>query len=691
MVCDGRNEHFVFLHYFLTFTCSFKILLLTENQINRLKNCIFTLSLMLITAFAAAQEQPEQIKKSTEKVIINGKVFFLHAVQQGQTVYSISRAYNVTLQDIAAENPGLIPEQVRPGMILKIPVVAKVETPDASYFGLKEADFLYHTVRQGETAYSLSKDYNVPLEVIYSYNPGTSAGIQVDQVIKIPKKKILKKIAEIPVDDEEYIYYKVRKDDTLYTLSKTYGVTVADIVGSNPELRWGLKSGEFIKIPRISQIPEDTLQIAADTLPADTVLQPLSYKECDSIHRATSINLLNVALLLPFFSDYTVELKKSLEDTSGLNNDPIGLAMIRRQSSIKGEYYFEFYEGVLMALDSLRNAGFKLNLFVYDTEKDTNKVKRILAKLESSAPDLIIGPVFPETFRLAADYAAKHQIGIISPLYSRTTQIEGFDNAFQIVPSRETEFDGIAHFASNRLDYNLILIHDADTSNRKENELLKYTLFKRFENDSVIGQVIFKEVKFNDSLLLNLRHSLVHDKKNLVIVSSNNEAYVSVVLSNLDENLKNREIEVLGMPSWLSFRNIDLEYFHNLQVTLLTSFFIDFHDVKTRQFLKKCVRVLGYEPQELKSKGYNLTLLGYDIAFYFIKACLTYGTSFQRCVNYLNINSLLGKYHFVQKAPANGFENTSIVYIRYNKDFTVSKLLPETLVDESTGKYSQVP
>src|SRR4030042_4136793 len=285
MVCDGRNEHFVFLHYFLTFTCSFKILLLTENQINRLKNCIFTLSLMLITAFAAAQEQPEQIKKSTEKIIINGKVFFLHAVQQGQTVYSISRAYNVTLQDIAAENPGLIPEQVRPGMILKIPAVAKVETPDASYFGLKEADFLYHTVRQGETAYSLSKDYNVPLEVIYSYNPGTSAGIQVDQVIKIPKKKILKEIAEIPVDDKEYIYYKVRKDDTLYTLSKIYGVTVADIVESNPELRWGLNAGEFIKIPRISQILADTLQIAADTLRADSILQPLSYEECSSVHR----------------------------------------------------------------------------------------------------------------------------------------------------------------------------------------------------------------------------------------------------------------------------------------------------------------------------------------------------------------------------------------------------------------------
>jgi hypothetical protein len=344
-----------------------------------------------------------------------------------------------------------------------------------------------------------------------------------------------------------------------------------------------------------------------------------------------------------------------------------------------------------MALDSLRNAGFKLNLFVYDTEKDTNKVKKILVRLESNLPDLIIGPVFPETFRLVAEYAAEHRICIVSPLFSRTTQLAGYNNAFQVVPSRETEYEGIACFASNRLNYNLILIHDADTSGRTEIDLLKTTLFKRFENDSIFDQVVFKEVKFNDSLMLNIRHTLVNDKKNLVIVTSNNEAYVSIVLSNLDGVLKNYEIEVLGMSSWLGFRNIDLEYYHNLQVTLLTSFFIDYDDISTRRFIKGCIHFLGYEPQELKSKGYNLTFLGYDIALYFLKACLTYGRDFRKCLNNINVNPLLGKYHFIQRFPSDGFENTSIFYVRFNQDFTVSKLFPETLTHENKGEYSRIP
>ena len=647
---------------------------------------------MLICALAFTQEQPEQIKKSTEKVIINGKVFYLHAVQQGQTVYSISRAYSVTLQDIASENPGLILEQVRPGMILKIPVITKSDLLDASYFGLKEDDFIYHTVRQGENAYFLSKKYNVTLDVIYKYNPGTSTGIQIDQVIKIPKRRALRKIPETGRDDKNFIYYKVRKNDTLYTLSQLYGVTVADIVNNNPELRWGLKAGELIKIPRVSQILTDTLQVAIDTLAADTLFQRLDYEACDSIYRSTDIDTIHVALLLPLFSDFTIELKKALEDTSNMSGDPDGTMPVRNKSTIKGEYYFEFYEGVLMAFDSLRNSGLKLNLSVFDTEKDTNKVKSIIYNnLGANVPDLIIGPVFPETFKMVADFAAKQHVNIISPLYSRTNQLEGFSNAFQVVPSRETEFDGIAHFASNRLDYNIILIHDADTSNKMEIELLKNRLFKQFGADSVFDQVVFKEVKFNDSLLLKMKHTLVQDRKNLVIVTSNNEAYVSIILSNLDGNLKTYEIEVLGMPSWLAFRNIDLEYFHNLQVTLPTSFFIDYDDRNTRHFIRNCIHVLGYEPQELKTKGYNLTFLGYDIALYFIKAYITYGKEFQKCIQFMKVKSLLGKYQFVQKFPSNGFENTSLIYIRFNKDFTVNKIDPESLFKENIPRYSQTP
>lgn len=656
-----------------------------------MKNIVFVVILAIFSFHVYAQEQPAQIKKSTEKVIINGKVYYLHVVKEGQTAFSISRAYNVTLQDIAAENHGILLEQIKPGMTLKIPVVSKAESLSAGYFGYEENDFIYHTVKQGENAYFLSKKYNVPLDIIYKFNPGTSGGIQVDQVIKIPKRRILKDILEKDRDYEKYVYYEAKKKDTLYNLSKRYGVTVADIISNNPELRWGLKAGEIIKIPLKSQSLSDTLQIAQDTLSADTLFQQIGFAACDSIRLSMKTSNIKVALFLPFFSEFTLELKKAAEDTAGLDAEAKEALMNRNVTNIKGAYYFEFYEGVLMALDSLRHTGLNVNLFVYDTEKDTSKVKSILLNLESEVPDLIIGPVFPETFRQVASFAKAHQINIVSPLYSRIAQLNNFTNAFQVVPSKEAEFDAIARLTSERIDNNIILIHDADTTEREEIEQLKNTLFRYFEQDSVLDQIVLKDVNYNDSLLINMKHALSSDRKNFVIVISNNEAYVSIVLSNLDANLRNCDIEVLGMPSWLGFRNIDLEYFHNLQVILFTPFFIDYNDRDTKHFLKKCIDILGYEPQELKSKGYNLTFLGYDIAFYFIKAYLTYGRSFQKCINYMNLKSLLCNYRFIQHSPVDGFENQSIIYIRYNKDFTVNKLLPGDLFKEKKSYSQNIP
>jgi hypothetical protein len=55
------------------------------------------------------------------------------------------------------------------------------------------------------------------------------------------------------------------------------------------------------------------------------------------------------------------------------------------------------------------------------------------------------------------------------------------------------------------------------------------------------------------------------------------------------------------------------------------------------------------------------------------------------------VKSLLGNYQFVQKSPANGFENNNMIYIRYNKDFTISKVYPENMVNGNIVKYSELP
>ena len=102
--------------------------------------------------------------------------FFLHTVTKGQSLYSISRMYNVSVDDIVRLNPGSN-EKIRTGETLKIP-----QATDTNKHAPQ-----YHTIQAGETLYQLTVKYGITAQAICAANPGLSASnFRIGQVIVIP-------------------------------------------------------------------------------------------------------------------------------------------------------------------------------------------------------------------------------------------------------------------------------------------------------------------------------------------------------------------------------------------------------------------------------------------------------------------------------------------------------------------------
>ena len=106
------------------------------------------------------------------------------------------------------------------------------------------------------------------------------------------------------------------------------------------------------------------------------------------------VNRIQVALLLPFMTNETT------------------------QSSATSRFV-EYYEGLLLAVDSLRNMGTSIELSVYDTGNGTKKVKEILKEDALSNANLIIGAVQNDQIGLIADFAQKHNIKYVIPFTSK--------------------------------------------------------------------------------------------------------------------------------------------------------------------------------------------------------------------------------------------------------------------------------
>ena len=170
----------------------------------------------------------------------------MHTVNKGQTLYSISKLYGTTVEDIVKMNPESA-ATLSVGQLLRIP--GKTDKKENEAVVRKSNDgTIYHTIQSGETLYRLSKMYGITTQEICDANPGLStSNFRVGETICIPN------VAKIPENNvtateqegkngqsSKTIKHTVKKGETLYRIAKNYGIEISDIHAANPELK---KSG----------------------------------------------------------------------------------------------------------------------------------------------------------------------------------------------------------------------------------------------------------------------------------------------------------------------------------------------------------------------------------------------------------------------------------------------------------------
>lgn len=107
------------------------------------------------------------IEPSNILVTLNGKAYYKHAVERGQTLYAIAKAYNVSEEQIMACNEGLKPETLKADEYILIPrVIADTKEQKAATTTPQSPDkkkFLVHTVVKGDTLYSIARKYKISI------------------------------------------------------------------------------------------------------------------------------------------------------------------------------------------------------------------------------------------------------------------------------------------------------------------------------------------------------------------------------------------------------------------------------------------------------------------------------------------------------------------------------------------------
>lgn len=563
--------------------------------------------------------------------------YFLHTVTKGQSLYSISSMYNVTIDDIVRLNPGS-DKQIREGAALKIPQATATNSDKP----------VFHTIQAGETLYRLSVKYNVTTQAICEANPGLSSNnFRSGQVIVIPvqSQSPVLETSQPTVKDEPTEkkndwkdMHKVERKETIYSISREYGITEEELIAANPELKKGkLKRGTFLFIPYGKNDRKEQS--------TENVTKELTNEEIFNQYESTQkdINTIKAAVMIPFMTGQTTN-----------KDDQIRMV--------------EFYEGFLMAVDSLKKQGVSIDLYAYDTKGSSATTNNILAKKEMKDMDIIFGPAKTQNIDELAAFADKNNIRLVIPFTPKVDEVFNNPHIYQVnTPQSYLYSEVYEHFTRKFTDSNVIFLN-AGNGDIEKDEFVK----------GMKTELKNKGIKYRDFIVTDNFYEIttVMDtlKNNVFIPTSGKSTALVKILPQLTQIRRERpnyQINLFGYPEWQTYTNDYLASFYEIGTYFYSSFYTNNLFPAAINFTHSYRRWYSKDMANIYPK---YGMLGYDIAYFFLKGLSKYGNKLEENLSSIHVTPIQTGFKFERVNNWGGFINRKVFFVHFSKDYELIKL-----------------
>ena len=572
---------------------------------------------------------------------------FIHTVTKGQSLYSISSMYNVSIADIVKENPGS-DAGIKAGQALKIPQKGNNQV-------------VFHTIQSGETLYKLSVKYGISVERICKANPGLSAqNFRVNQVIAIPPKAMSEQpAAEVPaqvpapqVKEEKKDgplkpncrdMHRVERKETVYSICKQYGITEEELLEANPEIKdMKLKKGKFLCIPyskeKNTSVASNQPKANVDATLTDAQLFDKNKKE------SKKLSTIKAAVVLPF-------------NTDGTGNADEQVRMV------------EYYEGFLMAVDSLKKQGVSIDLYTYDSGKSTASVNKILNKTEMQDMDIIFGPAYPEQVKPMAEFAQKHNSRLVIPFSSKGDDVFGNPSVYQINTPQSYLYSEVYEHYLRKFPNAHVVFLDAATGHTDKDDFIK-GLKEELKNK----QITFNELKGENITPDGMKLVVDSLRENVIIPTSGKNMALTKIIPQLivtSREHPNYNLKLFGYPEWQTYTDDHLANFFELDTYFYSSFYTNNLFPAAIQFTNAYRKWFS---KDMANTFPKYGMLGFDTAYFFLKGLNDYGSQLEEHVKQMEVTPIQTGFKFERVNNWGGFINRKVFFVNFTKDFELIKL-----------------
>ncbi|MCM2301395.1 MAG: LysM peptidoglycan-binding domain-containing protein [Flavobacteriaceae bacterium] len=547
------------------------------------------------------------------------KKYDTYTVKKGETLRSIAKDFNISPRDLFDLNPD-VDKKPKENTVILIPA-AEVVTKSS----IETTPYL---VQPKETLYSISKRYNITVEDLIKLNPILVDGLKDGQTILLPKSAV--EVIQTDKNDKNIsneIIHIIQKGDTFYNVTRRYQISEEELIAQNPILKEGFNLGVELHIETNKKADFNQLQ-------SKKVI-----KTPANINFNTNKSV-NVVLMLPF--------KLNEIDDVGIHfNNSTSLLNIAT----------EFYQGSMIAIDSLKNQGAKINLKSFDSEQNDDKIISILRTHNLSNTDVFIGPLFLSSAQKLAKNITNGYV--IAPMSSKDHNKFSESNLIKSAVKSELLEDRILQYMKRTYaGQNVIVIGDnkPGTSNEADRIAWKLKSNGAINNVTVLkptGGYITKQ-RF-ESVLSNF-------KKNWVLLVGDDNIVITDAVNSYGIADKSIDIRMFSLKNEGNIEKANNVHLARLQFTFPSAEYSDFNNINVQSFVKQ------YKDKYIASPSLN-AIRGFDVTYDILVRMLLNGNNSESIDNY-KFDRIAARFDY--KPAIAGFENNGIFILKIEPDLSLT-------------------
>ena len=428
--------------------------------------------------------------------------------------------------------------------------------------------------------------------------------------------------------------HKVKKKETIFGISREYGLTIEELIKANPEMNepgYELKKGMILNIP----FSKDSLEARAK--------------------REAAAKQVTVVKTAPVAVD-------------DVKNREIRLGIMLPLHNINGDgrRMTEYYRGVLMACDSLKKQGLSIDVHAWNTAEDGN-IYKVLEDPAAAKCDLIIGPLYSKQMDALSAFVAKHDIRLVIPFSINAPQLTTNRNIFQVYqsPTEQNEVI-IARFIEQFKSYHTVVIDCNDSTSKKGT--FTFSLRRQMEQRGM--DVVVTNLKSTEA---NFSRAFSRMKPNVVILNTGRSQELGVAFSKINglkANSPELDITMFGYTDWLLYTRTHLENFYKYNTYIPSVFYYNPLSAGTQRFERKYRQNFRSDMQNALPR---FAITGFDHAFFFLKGLHKYGKSFNGADGMFGYPPVQTPLKF-ERYGNGGLRNKTMMFIHYQPEHTVETI-----------------